>query len=63
MVYDSQAPSVLLRIIELQSNMTVNQYAEEYLFGPLQIQNPLWTEDKSGLIWWIWPIFSTERDG
>jgi len=61
-VYDSQAPSVLLRIIELQSNMTVNQYAEEYLFGPLQIQNPLWTEDESGLAFGGFGLYLAPRE-
>ena len=41
-VYDSQAPSILNRIIELQSNMSFLDYANSTLFHPLGIENPRW---------------------
>ena len=61
-VYDSQAPSVLLKIIELQSNMSVDKFANEYLFGPLQIQNALWTKDESDLAFGGFGLYLAARD-
>ena len=61
-VYDSQAPSVLLKIIELQSNMSVDEFANEYLFGPLQIQNALWTKDESDLSFGGFGLYLAARD-
>ena len=42
--------------------MTVVQFAEEYLFGPLQIQNPLWTEDESGLAFGGFGLYLAPRE-
>ena len=48
-VYDSQAPSILTRIIEIQSNMSLIDFANETLFDPLGIQEVAWGTDDSGL--------------
>lgn len=61
-VYDSQAPSVLLRIIELQSNMTVDEFAAKYLFEPLQIENVLWTKDESDLAFGGFGLYLAPRE-
>ena len=61
-VYDSQAPSVLLKIIESQSNMTIDEFATEYLFDPLQIKNALWTKDESDLAFGGFGLYLAPRD-
>jgi len=61
-VYDSQAPSILNRIIELQSNMSLLDYANETLFNPLGIQNPRWGLDDSGLAYGGFGLYLTSRE-
>ena len=41
-VYDSHAPSILIRIIEIQSKMSISEFANKNLFEPLQISNVYW---------------------
>ena len=61
-VYDSQAPSLLNRIIELQSNMSLMEFANETLFRPLGIQNPRWGVDDSGLAYGGFGLYLTSRE-
>ena len=61
-VYDSHAPSVLNRIIEIQSNMSLMEFANETLFHPLGIQNPRWGMDDSGLIYGGFGLYLTSRE-
>jgi len=61
-VYDSQAPSILNRIIEIQSNMSLLDYANETLFHPLGIQNPRWGTDDSGLAYGGFGLYLTSRE-
>ena len=61
-VYDSHAPSILNRIIEIQSNMSLMEFANETLFHPLGIQNPRWGMDDSGLIYGGFGLYLTSRE-
>jgi len=61
-VYDSQAPSILNRIIEIQSNMSFLDYANATLFNPLGIQNPRWGSDDSGLAYGGFGLYLTSRE-
>ena len=61
-VYDSQAPSILNRIIELQSNMSFLDYANSTLFHPLGIENPRWGTDDSGLAYGGFGLYLTSRE-
>lgn len=61
-IYDSQAPSVLLNIIELQSNMAIDDFASKYLFDQLQIENALWTKDESGLAFGGFGLYLAPRE-
>ena len=61
-VYDSQAPSVLLRIIEIQSNMHIDEFAATYLFEPLQVENALWTKDESDLAFGGFGLYLAPRE-
>ena len=61
-VYDSQAPSILNRIIEIQSNMSFLEYANATLFNPLGIQNPRWGSDDSGLAYGGFGLYLTSRE-
>ena len=61
-VYDSQAPSILTRIIEIQSNMSLKDFANESLFGPLGIQDVLWGMDDSGLAYGGFGLYLTSRE-
>ena len=61
-VYDSQAPSILNRIIEIQSNMSLMEFANETLFQPLGIQDPRWGTDDSGLTYGGFGLYLTSRE-
>ena len=61
-IYDSQAPSILTKIIELQSNMSLIDFATEYLFKPLGIYDVLWTEDESDLAFGGFGLYLTNRE-
>ena len=61
-IYDSQAPSILIKIIELQSNMSLIDFATEYLFKPLGIYDVLWTEDESDLAFGGFGLYLTNRE-
>ena len=61
-VYDSQAPSRLTRIIEIQSNMSLIDFANESLFGPLGIQEVSWGTDDSGLAYGGFGLYLTSRE-
>ncbi len=61
-VYDSQAPSILNRIIEIQSNMSLMEFANETLFRPLGIQDPRWGTDDSGLTYGGFGLYLTSRE-
>ena len=61
-VYDSQAPSILIRIIEIQSNMSLLDFANEYLFDSLGIQEVSWGTDDSGLAYGGFSLYLTSRE-
>ena len=61
-VYDSQAPSILTRIIEIQSNMSLIDFANEYLFDSLGIQEVSWGTDDSGLAYGGFSLYLTSRE-
>ena len=61
-VYDSQAPSILTRIIEIQSNMSLLDFANEYLFDSLGIQEVSWGTDDSGLAYGGFSLYLTSRE-
>jgi CubicO group peptidase (beta-lactamase class C family) len=61
-VYDSYAPSILNRIIEIQSNTSLMEFANETLFHPLGIQNPRWGMDDSGLRYGGFGLYLTSRE-
>ena len=61
-VYDSQAPSILTRIIEIQSNMSFTDFANESLFDPLGIQEIAWGTDDSGLAYGGFGLYLTSRE-
>ncbi len=61
-VYDSQAPSILTRIIEIQSNMSLLDFANEYLFDYLGIQEVSWGTDDSGLAYGGFSLYLTSRE-
>jgi CubicO group peptidase (beta-lactamase class C family) len=61
-VYDSQAPSILNRIIEIQSNTSLMEFANETLFQPLGIQDPRWGTDDSGLTYGGVGLYLTSRE-
>ena len=61
-VYDSHAPSILNRIIEIQSNMSLIDFANETLFHPLGIQNPRWGMDDSGLAYGGFGLYLPSRE-
>jgi len=61
-VYDSQAPSILNRIIEIQSSMSLMEFANETLFHPLGIQDPKWGTDDSGLTYGGFGLYLTSRE-
>jgi CubicO group peptidase (beta-lactamase class C family) len=61
-VYDSQAPSILNRIIEIQSNTSLMEFANETLFQPLGIQDPRWGTDDSGLTYGGFGLYLTSRE-
>ena len=61
-VYDSQAPSILNRIIEIQSNMSLMEFANETLFQSLGIQDPRWGTDDSGLTYGGFGLYLTSRE-
>ena len=61
-VYDSQAPSILNRIIEIQSSMPLMEFANETLFQPLGIQDPRWGADDSGLTYGGFGLYLTSRE-
>ena len=61
-VYDSQAPSILTQIIEIQSNMPFTDFANESLFDPLGIQEVVWGKDDSGLAYGGFGLYLTSRE-
>ena len=61
-VYDSQAPSILTRIIEIQANMSLKDFANEYLFDSLGIQEVSWGTDDSGLAYGGFSLYLTSRE-
>ena len=61
-VYDSQAPSILTKIIEIQSNMSLIDFANEYLFDSLGIQEVSWGTDDSGLAYGGFSLYLTSRE-
>jgi CubicO group peptidase (beta-lactamase class C family) len=61
-VYDSQAPSILTRIIEIQSNMSLLDFANEYLFDSLGIQEVSWGTDDTGLAYGGFSLYLTSRE-
>jgi CubicO group peptidase (beta-lactamase class C family) len=61
-VYDSQAPSILTRIIEIQSNMSLIDFANEYLFDSLGIQEVSWGTDDTGLAYGGFSLYLTSRE-
>ncbi len=61
-VYDSQAPSILTRIIEIQSNKSFTDFANESLFGPLGIHEVAWGTDDSGLAYGGFGLYLTSRE-
>ena len=61
-VYDSHAPSILIRIIELQSQMSISEFANKNLFEPLQISNVYWIKDDSNLAFGGFGLYLTPRE-
>ncbi|MEC7976590.1 MAG: serine hydrolase, partial [Candidatus Thermoplasmatota archaeon] len=61
-VYDSHAPSILIKIIESQSNMSIFEFANDNLFEPLEISNVYWFQDDSGLAFGGFGLYLTSRE-
>ena len=61
-VYDSHAPSILIKIIESQSNMSIFEFANDNLFEPLKISNVYWFQDDSGLAFGGFGLYLTSRE-
>ena len=61
-VYDSLAPSILIKIIEQQSNMSILDFADKYLFNPLGIESVYWIQDDSNLTFGGFGLYLTSRE-
>ena len=61
-VYDSHAPSILIKIIESQSNMSILDFANIHLFNPLEIESVYWTQDDSNLTFGGFGLYLTSRE-
>ena len=48
-VYSNAGPHIISKIIEQATGMETSQYAQEKLFDPLGISNPVWWKDGDGL--------------
>lgn len=47
--YNTGASHLLTAILQRATNMTTMEFANQYLFGPLDIDNTLWLEDPQGV--------------
>ena len=61
-VYDSHAPSILIKIIESQSNTSIFEFAKENLFEPLKISDVYWFQDDSDLAFGGFGLYLTSRE-
>ena len=60
--YSTGDPTLLSRVIQEATGMTVFEYARQNLFEPLNITNVRWDQDRDGYTSTAWGLYATVED-
>ncbi len=61
-IYSTGDPMLLSGVIQKATGMTAFEFADQNLFGPLNIKNIHWDQDKDGYTATAWGLYTTVRN-